>query len=669
MVVLSWTLMALLTTRRAAADDATDQARKHYETGLELFYAREHAQALVEFQRAHEIKPRPATLFMMAQCEYLVGSLTVARAHYESYLRESPSGEFVEVAKDRIESINHRPATLVINCVPDNVDVRVTPVSSPLAPGAAAGPSAREAGSSQNPPAQTAPPTASVPASAPGPVSPPAAGAIAGAAPVPMASGPAPTPAAAPSVVPPVAETAAPIEGQAPNNFSVSRGRWVVRVSKPNYTPQSITVDLEVAETRPLFFKLDPIPARLEVETIPRGATLYVNGNRARNPYRQDVPPGRYEIFGEATDYESRTDEVLLGPGERRLLTDERAFHLRYVQRSGRPELVAASALMGAFVGAGAVAASLSKVSSLNKQDPVNVSSVSLTVGGALAGLIAGGLVANDSVPSYIPDNRALFVIGTMWIGGAEGALAGTIVREFQAANGAASPDGTAPELGPFQHAPDLSRAAFVGSIPGLALGITTGAMLSHRAPTYGRVALIQSAAAGGALLGALSAVALQWSPFGFERVVQPSGPSAAHLDDVMDLSIPSALGLTVGLGAGLLGAYLPDQSRYGPTWERVGLIDLAAAAGAIAFGIGGCVSEDACVGRLNAESASRARAATWALVGGAAGLGAGVLLTRNVDRSEPSTRAGTSFPLLTFMPVRGPSGQLTNLFGALGTF
>jgi hypothetical protein len=658
-VVLAWTLMALLTARRAAADDATDQARKHYETGLELFYAREHAQALVEFQRAHEIKPRPATLFMMAQCEYLIGSLTVARAHYESYLRESPSGEFVEVAKDRIESINHRPATLVINCVPDNVDVRVTPVSSVTAPGPA--PSAREAGSSQT---QAAPAPASVPS-------------VAGTAP--LASGSAPSPAAAPSVVPPVAETAAPIEGQAPNNFSVSRGRWVVRVSKPNYTPQSITLDLEVAETRPLFFKLDPIPARLEVETIPRGATLYVNGNRARNPYRQDVPPGRYEIFGEATDYESRTDEVLLGPGERRLLTDQRAFQLRYVQRSGRPELVAASALMGAFVGAGAVAASLSKLNIKPVGQDNNVSSVGLTIGGALAGLIAGGLIANDSVPAYIPDNRALFVIGTMWIGGAEGALAGTIVREFQAARG--SPTGNDPDLGSYHQAPDLSRAAFVGSIPGLALGITTGAMLSHRAPTYGRVALIQSAAAGGALLGALSAVALQWSPFGFERVVNavpaspatPTSPgtsgSPAHLDDVMDLSIPSALGLTVGLGAGLLGAYLPDQTRYGPTWQRVGLIDLAAAAGAIAFGIGGCVSEDACVGRLNAESASRARAATWALVGGAAGLGAGVLLTRNVDRSEPTTRGGTSLPMLTFMPMRGPSGQLTNLFGAIGTF
>jgi hypothetical protein len=635
--------LLFLVAGRATADDATDQARKHYETGLELFYAREHAQALVEFQRAHEIKPRPATLFMMAQCEYLVGALPVAREHYESYLRESPSGEFVEVAKDRIESINRRPAILVINCVPDSVDVLVTEVRT---------------ASSAGTPGPTSLPLPPPPLPSPSPsVSPP-----------PLSSPPPPPPSPSLPSATLAPSTPASIQGQAPNNFSVPRGRWIVRVSKPNYTPQVVTLDLEVAETRPLFFKLDPIPGRLEIETIPRTATLYVNGNRARNPYRQDVPPGHYEIFAEATDYENRTDEVFLGPGERRLLTGSHAFQLRYVQRSGRPELVAASALMGAFVGAGAVAASLNK-----SVAQANVSSVSLTIGGTLAGLIAGGLVANDSVPAYIPDNRALFVIGAMWIGGAEGALFGIIAREFQAANGPTQAAEGYPDLPRYRQPPDLSRAAFVGSVPGLALGITAGAMLSHRAPTYGRVALIQSAAAGGALLGALSAVALQWSPFGFERVVIPAPDAPAgstpHLDDVMDLAIPSALGLTVGLGAGLLGAYLPDQSRYGPTWQRVGLIDLAAAAGAIAFGIGGCVSENACVGALNAESASRAHAATWALVGGAAGLAGGVLLTRNVDRSVPAPKGSPSFPVLTLLPTRTPDGRIETLLGAIGTY
>src|SRR3569832_352448 len=86
------------TAGRAYADEATDPARAHYETGLQLFYARAHAPALIEFQRAHEVKPRPATLFMMAQCEYLLGQLRQAREHYEAYLADNPNEENDEEA-------------------------------------------------------------------------------------------------------------------------------------------------------------------------------------------------------------------------------------------------------------------------------------------------------------------------------------------------------------------------------------------------------------------------------------------------------------------------------------------------------------------------------------------------------------------------------------------
>lgn len=609
-------VVALACGGSARADDATDQARKRYETGLELFYARQHAQALVEFQQAHEIKPRPATLFMMAQCEYLLGELPTAREHYEAYLRESPAGEFVEVAKDRIESINRRPATLVINCVPDNVGVRVTPEGGP--------------GTSV-------------------------------ASDLPIAPG-------ALSTIPRPLPT---ISGQAPNSFSVPRGRWRVTVSKPNYRTQSLVVDLEVADTKSLFFQLDPIPARLEIETIPPGATLFVNGNRARNPYRQDVSPGPYEIFGEATDYDNRTDTVILGPGEKRIFGGAYPpFRLRYIQRSGRPELLVASGLMGAFVGAGAVVASLNRSISTP-----NVSSVSFTLSGAFVGAIAGALVANNAWPAYIPDNRALFTIGAMWIGAAEGALTGIIIFEANESREAAQVQTDYPALREFKPPPYLATAAFIGSVPGLALGITAGALLNYKAPTYGRVALIQSAAAGGALVGALTAVAFQQSWFGFKRGVAPLTDSQgmfheAHLDKVVDLSIPSLIGLNVGLGAGLLGAYLPDQSLYGPTWKRLALIDLAAGAGALAGGIAACVAQDQCVGPLSAESGPRAQAAAFALLGGGLGLAAGILLTRNVDRNAPGEKhSEISPPMLTLLPARAPDGGVSPLFGAVGAF
>jgi hypothetical protein len=587
----------------ARADQATDKARGHYETGLELFYAREHAQALIEFQRAHEVKPRPATLFMMGQCEYLLGAIRQARDHYQAYLAESASGEFVEVAKDRIESINRRPATLAINTVPDQVDVRIT-----VAPQAEPRPSSRAIPSSEMPTSVT---------------------------------------------------------GQAPNNFAVPRGRWLIAVSKANYLSQQMTVDVEVGDTKPLFFKLEPIPARLEIETLPAGATLYVNGNRALNPYRQSVPPGRYEIFGEATNYEDRTGDFVLGPGEKRLFVGPNAaFRLRYVQRSGRPELVLASALMGGLVGAGALAGT---VAAAQETNPLN-SAVGLVFGGALAGTIGGALVANRVVPVYIPDNRALFVIGGMWIGAAEGMLTGMVVSQAMSPEVAATV--TTPAYLPRPTLSSQLKAAFLSSLPGIVVGTTGAALLTKRAPTYGRVALIQSAAVGGAVVGGLAAVALKWNLRDW-KAAPPAGSDQATPADtsLLDLSLPALVGLNVGLAGGLLGAYMPDQSRYGPSWQRIALIDLAAGATGLAFWIGACVGPDSNCLTSSPEAPSRAHTAALALLGSGVGLLGGILLTRNVDQEIRAAPTSTPPPSLTLLPAPDGRGGVTPTIGVMGLF
>ena len=414
--------------------DVTAEARQHYETGIQLFDAREHEQALIEFTKANEIKPRPAAVFMMAQCEYLLGRLKGARAHYQAYVTEVPDGEFAALAHDRIESIDNRKSTFVINTVPDDVTVKIS--------------KAGETGS-------------------------------------PVAS------------------------GQAPNNFSVPRGRYRIDVTKPNYQGQTRIVDVDIAETKPLFFKLEPIPARLEIETRPFGATLYVNGNRARNPYHQDVAPGPVQIFAEAPNFESRSIDLTLAPGERRALVGTDRFQLAYKQRSGRPELLGASAVVGGLFGAGAVVAAIGG----SFQDP-NVSSVLLATGGAVSGGIVGWLIASPIIPSYIPDNQALFILGGMWIGLADGAAAGVVVQQIVTSNG--TREDPCPGPGPCRGTlGDQLRAGFIGSAPGLALGLTGSILARHRAPTYGRVAIIQSAALGGAISGALMQVALQWQPYG----------------------------------------------------------------------------------------------------------------------------------------------------------
>ena len=502
--------------------------------------------------------------------------------------------------------------------------------------------------------------------------------------------------------------------GQAPNNFQVPRGRYRVDVTKPNYQGQTRIVEVDVAETKPLFFKLEPIPARLEIETSPPGATLYVNGNRARNPYRQDVPPGHIEIFAEAPDYESKTTDIVLVPGERRLFLGEARLRLPYKQRSGRPELFAAATVMGALVGAGSVAAAIG-----GPLENANVSSLLLVSGGAIAGAIAGALVATPLLPEYIPDNQAFFILGGMWIGAAEGASAGVIWQQVSTSRGSRMEPcpGPGPCRGPIG---TQLRAGFVGSLPGWAVGLTAGALLKKHAPTYGRVALIQSGALLGGIMGAVTQVALQRKPYGggweytVRTVLSPDdvstnpamptkvsggrvyNPTTGKADDCYYVPMPGAqtlcafgersfldlmpgvlIGLNVGLAAGLMGAYLPDQSHYGPTWKRVVLVDLAAGAGAIAGATFGCVFNPTCLSDSLSDpdrsAANRARSiAAFAALGGAAvGLTGGILLTRHLDDDRPDAPVARSAPppLATFAPMRDAGGNLAPAFAAMGFF
>ncbi len=264
-----------------------------------------------------------------------------------------------------------------------------------------------------------------------------------------------------------------------------------------------------------------------------------MNGNRARNPYRQDLSPGPVEIFAEAPDYESRAIDLSLAPGEHKLLVGDQRFQLKYRQRSGRRELIAASGVLGAFIGAAAVAAAIGR--DLSDQ---NVSSVLLATGGGISGAALGILLATPLVPDYIPDNRALFIIGGMWIGAAEGFGAGVVGYQIATHFGGPSPpcipEPCRPDVG------DQLRAGFVGSIAGLGLGLTASALSSKHAPTYGRGWLIQSAAAGGAISGALLQIGMKWKPYGAAWQHEASSSSVRRRRRSADGAASNAESITV---------------------------------------------------------------------------------------------------------------------------
>jgi hypothetical protein len=303
-------LVFLVGTRAQAQEvDRAAQARQHYEAGVSLFEAGNKEQALVEFQLANELSPKKENLFMVAQCQYHLGLLKEARANYQQFLAQTPSGELADIARMRVDAINRRPGVVVINTVPDQVQVRIE-------------------GEGQI------------------------------------------------------------FTGDAPNEFRVPRGHYRITVAKPNFVGQDRDIAIDVAETKPLFFKLDPIPARLEIHTVPRNATLYVRGNRTLNPYAQDVEPGNYEVYAEARDYLPRHDTVSLTPGQKLKLD----FPLVYVQRSGRPELI------GFWIGIGAVGGGMFVLTRLDPGKPANLS---LVGAGALAGGIGAGVISAALVPGY----------------------------------------------------------------------------------------------------------------------------------------------------------------------------------------------------------------------------------------------------------------------------
>ncbi|HSZ80790.1 MAG TPA: hypothetical protein VLA14_00835, partial [Polyangia bacterium] len=296
-----------------------------------------------------------------------------------------------------------------------------------------------------------------------------------------------------------------------------------------------------------------------------------------------------------------------------------------------------------------------------------------------------------------------------LWIGAVEGFSVGTIWEQVDAAHQAVA--STSPCPGPRPCRPTLGvqlRDGFVGSLPGLALGLTTGVLTADHAPTYGRATLIQSAALGGLITGALVQLTLKWQPYGdgWERTVRQPGspddistnngvigrgplgmsnclagynnalkagdastapPCAFKETSVLDLMPGALIGLNVGLAAGLLGAYLPDQSKYGPSWKRVLLIDLGVGAGMVAGGVAGCVANtDNCL-KTNPTSNARAISAGAALAGGALGFVGGWMLTRHVDDDSAATSPIAS--TLQLMPMPTPGGGPFPGLAAMATF
>ena len=132
--------------------------------------------------------------------------------------------------------------------------------------------------------------------------------------------------------------------------------------------------------------------------------------------------------------------------------------------------------------------------------------------------------------------------------------------------------------------------------------------------------------------------------------------------------------GLNTGLLAGVAMAYLPDQRSYGPTWQRVMMVDLAGLAGALlASAVEFCSRPDAPGGQknycANAPGDLNERTARFALVGAGLGLLTGWILTTNYDQAHqarPVPSALSFLPMPGAVPVQSKTGTAELLPGLL---
>lgn len=419
-------------------------------------------------------------------------------------------------------------------------------------------------------------------------------------------------------------------QGQAPGRFRIPRGHYQITVRKESHLSIIRKITIEVGEAKSLLFKLEPIPAHLEIHTEPEDAVLYVQGNRTKNPYSQEVSAGQYEIYAEAPYYESKREVFTLKPGERRVIK----LPLSYVQRSGRSELI------GFWTGIGAIGGGLAV---LSRGDPEKNTALSVPLfsAGVLAGGIGAAVLSTALAPAYIRDNRALFRIGTMWIGDVEGLTLGMALTQSWG-------------------------WAWLSGIAGLGGGALSGWWLDRYAPSYGRVAMIQSAALFGLFTGALIVPGMEALP------AKGAVGEAAYLysNQVRErVSWGMFAGLNLGLATGVALAYLPDQRQYGPSWQRVFLVSLAGVAGSFFSGVLeictrkniGSVGEKFCSAASSDPNVRlNGRTARFALVGTGVGLLGGWLLTLNYDKEtrvrDPEDRL-PPLPMPGVVPIESATG------------
>ena len=133
-----------------AGDQKVDEARSHYERGLQFIEEENFDAALVEMERAYQIAPSYRILFNLGRIQKARNNYAAALRHFEGYLEEGKDSiaqeRRTEVEKE-IATLRGRVATVEVKVNMAGADIAVDDVMvghSPLAKGLVVNPGRRK---------------------------------------------------------------------------------------------------------------------------------------------------------------------------------------------------------------------------------------------------------------------------------------------------------------------------------------------------------------------------------------------------------------------------------------------------------------------------------------------------------------------------------------------
>lgn len=97
----------------------------------------------------------------------------------------------------------------------------------------------------------------------------------------------------------------------------IPNGRMTIVLKKDGYETLSREIAINAGDAPSLYYKLNPLPGKLNLTSVPTGARFYINGEpRGDGPiYLKDLTPGTYTVKAEKDGFDSLTREIVVEKG------------------------------------------------------------------------------------------------------------------------------------------------------------------------------------------------------------------------------------------------------------------------------------------------------------------------------------------------------------------